>query len=479
MSSVSSHPDIETVVNLEILSRRWSRQSLAVQFLLAGGLVCGVAMLIVGAFVTNLIEASVTRNSAATTALYVDSVIAPILPDMQQNKVLDDSITRALDETLGQGALGQRIMSFRLWRRDGTIMYSNDPSLIGKKFPVNEDLKAAFDGEMSAEFNDLDEDEDVESVAERDSGKPLLEIYNPVLQPWSGDVVAVAEFYEVATDFQKSLELARLKTWLAVALFTVTFFVILSFIVLRGSRTIAQQRAVEKQRYLELLGVLNENRTLNRHLQQASNRVIAYNERYLRRIGAELHDGPVQLIAFAALRLDSKTIVGAISSPEKRLQELSLIHNSLGEALREIRGICGGLVLPHIETLSLSEVLELVVRAHEQRTESKVHLTILQPDISVTHPVKIAAYRFVQESLNNAFKHANGTGQEVRQDLNGKLLEIVVTDRGPGFDIDAINTDQLGLLGLKERIESLGGKFHLESEPGKTTLKMQVRIDDT
>ena len=85
--------------SLKKLADRWNSQSLALQFLLVGGLVSVVAMILIGTAVTNLIETAVTRNSAAATALYVDSVVAPLLPDMQTNEVLGDSVTRALDET--------------------------------------------------------------------------------------------------------------------------------------------------------------------------------------------------------------------------------------------------------------------------------------------------------------------------------------------------------------------------------------------
>ena len=67
------------------LLNRWNAHSLAAQFLLTGGLVSIAAMVAVGLLVRSLIEAGVTRNSAAATALYVDSVIAPILPDMQKS----------------------------------------------------------------------------------------------------------------------------------------------------------------------------------------------------------------------------------------------------------------------------------------------------------------------------------------------------------------------------------------------------------
>ncbi|RVD34765.1 sensor histidine kinase, partial [Mesorhizobium sp. M4B.F.Ca.ET.019.03.1.1] len=101
--------------------RRWGRLSLALQFFIASGVGLLAAMLLVGLWVTSQIRDGVMRNSAATTALYVDSVIAPLLPDMRKSRELSDTVKRALDETLGQGALGKRLVSFKLWRRDGMI----------------------------------------------------------------------------------------------------------------------------------------------------------------------------------------------------------------------------------------------------------------------------------------------------------------------------------------------------------------------
>jgi hypothetical protein len=132
--------------------------SLAKQFFLAGGLVTLIAMFSVGVFVTDLISQAVTQNTAAATALYVDSVIAPILPDLTTTEVVDETIEQVLDETLGQGALATRLISFRLWRRDGTAIYSNDKALMGMKVPPDEDLQRAFSGQMVSEF-ELDNDE--------------------------------------------------------------------------------------------------------------------------------------------------------------------------------------------------------------------------------------------------------------------------------------------------------------------------------
>ena len=76
---------------------------------------------------------------------------------------------------------------------------------------------------------------------------PLLEIYNPVLQPWSGEVVAVSEFYEVATDLAKELMYAKILGWSAVATIVLSFFGCLYAIVRRGSQTIERQRDVARQ----------------------------------------------------------------------------------------------------------------------------------------------------------------------------------------------------------------------------------------
>ncbi|WP_183872953.1 sensor histidine kinase [Rhizobium sp. BK491] len=457
------------------LIERWNSQSLARQFLLAGGFVALCAMLVVGSFVANLIENAVTRNSAATTALYVDSVIAPLLPDMQTTQALDDTVTRALDETLGQGALGKRLFSFRLWRDDGTILYSNNKDLSGKRFPLSDSLRTAFSGQMVAKFNRID---DVESVAERNSGKPLLEIYNPVLQPWSGKVVAVSEFYEVANDFQWSLTQARLLSWLVVAVFTLTFFALLSIIVLRGSRTIDSQRMALNGRIGELSALLQQNEALRARVQRATQRAAALNESYLRRIGADLHDGPAQLVAYASLRLDSQALISPTVSPEQREASLETIKSSLDDAMAEIRSVCSGLMLPHIETDNLTDLLKRAIRAHEQRTGVTVALLVGAAPTDLSTSAKICVYRFVQEALNNGYRHAGGIGQRVVQTLEDGQVVIEVADEGPGFDPKDVGPQKLGLAGLRDRVESLGGTFQLLSSDRGTIVRMSLNIEE-
>lgn len=444
-----------------ISSNKLRSLSLAQQFFLAGGLVSVCATVLVGFFVTDQIVETVTRNAGSTTALYVDSIIAPILPDLTRSTKLDESIERTLDETLGQGALGRRLVSFRLWTEDGTIIYSNDKRLMNRVVPPGENRKRAFAGQLVAKFDDVG---DPESDAERTLGEPLLEIYNPVLQPWSGEVVAVAEFYERAGDLEKSLARARLKSWIVVIAVASAFFAILSTIVLKGSRMIRRQ--------------LHEIEDLARRVQKGSQRTVALNERLLRKIGADLHDGPAQMIAYAALRVDSEKLLSDQTSRTDREVEATTIKVSLDEAIRDIRNICRGLVLPDIESLPLEDVASRAIESHQSRSGKRVTASIEDVDAEISLPVKICVYRFIQEALNNSWRHAASMDQRVSLRQEGTEIVVVISDGGGGFSPEEIGPDCIGLSGLKERIESLGGCFEIETSSLGTRLTMRLNTVD-
>ena len=457
------------------LRDKWNGLSLALQYCIAGGVVLACAMVLVGFWVTRVIEDGIKSNAAIATALYVDSVIAPLLPELRGEKPLDAGVTRALDEVLSQGSLGDRLASFKIWRRDGYVLYALDPAIIGQRFPPTDALQQALNGHVVAELDELG---DVESARERAKNLPLLEIYSPIREPWSGEVVAVAEFYEIATEITANLRAARLQSWLVVAAVAATTMALLSGIVFGGSRTIQRQREALTGRVAELSALLAQNRTLRQRVQRASRRASAINERYLRRIGADLHDGPAQLVALAALRIDSEALVNRKTTVGARRQEIAAIRSSLDEAMAEIRSICSGLVLPHIETADLVAIVELASAAHEQRTGSPVARPGKVAAVTLSAPERICIFRFLQETLNNAYRHAGGKGQAVEVVLQDGRLTVAVSDSGPGFDPQAIRAEGLGLAGLKERVESIGGQFAVQSSAAGTRASITLNVEE-
>jgi signal transduction histidine kinase len=433
--------------------------SLARQFVLAAGIVLLFGMTAIGVWVSSRIEEAVTHNAAATTALYVDSIIAPLTQEMAQSLSLSDGAKLALNETLSQGVLSEKMFSFKIWAPDGTIVYSNEESLVGRRFAVTEGLGEAKAGRIHAEFEHLDE---AENVLENASGIPLLEIYSPIREPWSGNIIAIAEFYEAAQDLRRELNLAQLQSWLVVAVVTLCMLGLLYGIVARGSRLIVSQRTALDEKVASLSRLLTQNEALHRRVEQATRRTADLNERYLRRISAELHDGPAQLLAFASLRF------GSIASGEADADEARRVKVALEDAMRDIRNICRGLTLPELANLSLDAVIDRALAAHESRTHTEILLERATPMPEVSQAEKICVYRFLQEALNNATRHAGSKGQTVTATAAAQGVFITVADEGPGFDPAAVG-DGLGLIGLKERIASLGGRLVIDTRPDQGT----------
>ena len=207
--------------------------------------------------------------------------------------------------------------------------------------------------------------------------------------------------------------------------------------------------------------------------QRASSNLTELTASYLRNVGAELHDGPAQMVSLAALRIEH---VRRARTAAQRDEQLDAMGDVLDEALRDIRTISKGLILPEIEVLPVGDIVNLAVVVHEQRTGSRVKVDCRCGNVVMRHAVKICLYRFIQEALNNAFKHAGGAGQRVFCELRETELAVVVEDSGPGMPQQRDpGGDGLGLAGMRNRVESLGGMLLVSNRlGGGTRLEMTV-----
>jgi signal transduction histidine kinase len=321
----------------------------------------------------------------------------------------------------------------------------------------------------------------------------LLEIYSPVRDRETDEVIAVAEFYYRIDDLQQEVSEAQQRSWLVVGGTGVAMYLLLAVFVQRASNTIAHQRRELASKVERLTELLRQNEDLNERVRTAAARTTALNERFLRRLSAELHDGPAQDISLALLQLDhvyaraanvsnGNGATGSIKPPESNgdhpaghsngntatLEDLDLIQSSLRRALRDVRGTSTGLLLPQLSQLTLAQTVEHVARVHRRRTGLPLDVQVTDIPEQAPTVTKIALYRVIQEALTNGWRHANGTGQVVTVIGEGDNLRITVSDTGPGFDIATIDADgeHLGLIGMRERVESLGGEFRVESTTG-------------
>ncbi len=448
------------------------RLSLARKFGLASLVILILGLIGIGIWIQREIEAGVIRGTAGTTALYVESFVEPQLGELAQGRPITPEHLQALANLLHDTPLGKQIVAFKLWGPNGFVLYDTDQSSIGKSFAVEPRLAQAWQGQTTSRISNLESDENVD---ERPLAKQLLETYTPIQASKSNRIIAVAEFYQRVDALQADIAVAQRLSWLVVAGAMLVIYLLLSGFVRRASDTIQDQKAELTAQVTQLRELLAQNEKLSAQVQRSAARATAINERFLRRLGAELHDGPAQDLSLALLRLDP----GISDDDERHLvagdgkceEKLLPIRDAVSRALSEIRGISGGLVLPELQRLTLREAINRAAHGHERRTGSAVSLKVgtLPEDASLA--VKITAYRLVQEALNNAFRHAGGVGQSVAAEAHDGRLYLEVCDQGPGFDAEnELEGDQhLGLLGMRERVQSQAGVFRVESQPGHGT----------
>lgn len=459
-------------------ANRHKRLDRSTHFIIVAAVILGLSMSLVGNMVSTRVERAAVQSAAEAGALYMEVFLEPHVQELNEARELTAESIAALDRLTANPSLNRHIRSVKIWREDGTVLYGTDKTMIGKRFDTD-DIDGAFKGRIVTELEELDQDE---NAFERTLDTPLYEIYVPLRDLRSGKILAVGEFYETADILEREISFVRQQVWIVVATATVIMLLLLFFVVRRGDRIIEQQQRALKQRVVEQARLHARNRTLQRRINIANHEFSRVNELTLRRIGADLHDGPLQLLTLVLLMLDDLAELQQEPDSVAAAKTYEMMRGAARDAMGEIRDISRGLVLPEIAELNLADELELVARRHEQRTGTKVAVELGPLPAEVPLPLKFCLYRFVQEGLNNAYHHAGGEGQRVCASHQGDLLLVEVIDTGPGIDRQAPHGDEgkrsrLGLASMRYRIEALGGQFHISSSAGQgTRLTAQFKL---
>ncbi|NJN19187.1 MAG: sensor histidine kinase [Oscillochloris sp.] len=193
------------------------------------------------------------------------------------------------------------------------------------------------------------------------------------------------------------------------------------------------------------------------------------------RIARDLHDGVAQSLAFMRMRVDLWE--DWIEQDPARLgEEFVNLKANLRTQIEELRRAIFELRPLEVGQLGFVGALRRFVHefADQQQWEVDLNLSDLPPDLP--HVLELAAFRFVQEALNNAAKHARTGHVSVALQVVDRGLQIIVADKGVGFDPGAIEqsaTRHLGLRQMRERAAALDGQLTILSRPGAGT---EVRV---
>jgi signal transduction histidine kinase/ligand-binding sensor domain-containing protein len=208
-----------------------------------------------------------------------------------------------------------------------------------------------------------------------------------------------------------------------------------------------------------------------------SQQLIASQEAERKRIAAELHDSLGQrLVVIKNLAL---MVLNSPSKNGEARDQIEEISAEASQAIGEVKEISHNLRPYQLDRIGLTKAIEAIVRT--ARSASEIVFTAEIDDIDDVFPkdLEINFYRVVQEGVNNILKHSQATeaGVTIRRDPG--WLRLTIRDNGKGFTPGAANPDSpragLGLIGVSERAQSLGGKHVIHSAPGQGTV-ISVKI---
>ena len=354
----------------------------------------------------------------------------------------DAGAIATVDRLVNERVLGERVIRVKLWDAGGRIVYSDEPRLIGMRFPLDAEKRAALrTGSARAEVSDLGAPE---NRFERGQGA-LYEVYVPVRA--SDGTPLLFETYQP----QSAVAATGRRIWLPFAALLLASLVLLWLVQVPLAARLGR-RLRETQREREELLV----------------RSAEASEDERRRIAADLHDGPVQDLAGISYSLSAAAEQDA--SPEVR-QALRDAAAGTREAMRRLRTLLVEIHPPNLRASGIDAALADLLaplRARGLVTELDV-----EPGVTLGEEDERLVYRAAAEALRNVDRHARATRVAVALRESGTTVRLEVVDDGAGFAAEERSRRRddghVGLALLEDLAGRAGATVAVRSTPGAGT----------
>jgi two-component system NarL family sensor kinase len=377
-----------------------------VQFLAAGLVVLVVVVIGTVKLSREAADDEALKNARTTTKLLGESVAQPAMPrGLVGGKPA--AVSQFNRRVLGKLLVGD-VKRIKIWRRDGTIVYSDKSQLIGNHYSLGDDEAAVLKhGNTDAELSDLSEPE---NRYERNMGD-LVEVYSRIRSPEGEPLLFEAYYSEsgIAKQRQQIYDSFQPITLGGLVVLVALTTPLLWVLTRRLDRT-----RRDRQRLLEAAADASES------------------ER--RRIARDLHDGVVQDLAGTSFAL-SATLRDPRTSPETA-QRLAPMSQSLRTSLRALRSLLVEIYPPDLGTDGLNAALQdLVAPAAAAGVTPSVE--VYDVDEASDESIRLV-WRVAQEAVRNAIRHSNAEHLTVQVRTIDDLIHLDVSDDGDGFDSEDV-----------------------------------------
>jgi len=187
----------------------------------------------------------------------------------------------------------------------------------------------------------------------------------------------------------------------------------------------------------------------------------------------ELHDGPIQDLYAISYRL---TELAPVLPDEAGPEQMAAIQATLQQVLRTLRAISVELRPPALAPFGLEKAIRSYVEEFQKaHPELDVQLDLMADGQALPEPARLALFRIHQQALNNVVHHAEASFVAIRLKLDTQQVTLEIQDNGHGFRLPPrrimlVRQGHLGLAGIAERVESIGGRLDIVTAPGEGTL---------
>ena len=197
--------------------------------------------------------------------------------------------------------------------------------------------------------------------------------------------------------------------------------------------------------------------------------IIEAQEEERKRISREIHDGPAQMLANILLRSELVERAYKKGNVESALAEVKSVRKMVRSSLYEVRRIIYDLRPMALDDLGLIPTLKKYADTIAEYNHTKIEFKMIGEEQRLDSKYEVALFRLVQESLQNAIKHAEAKLIQIKMEITKNNITLLVKDDGKGFDTSKKKDKSFGLIGMRERVEMLDGKLEVKSNLGKGT----------
>ncbi|WP_210367188.1 sensor histidine kinase [Bacillus sp. REN3] len=200
-------------------------------------------------------------------------------------------------------------------------------------------------------------------------------------------------------------------------------------------------------------------------------KIIEAQEEERKRLSREIHDGPAQMMANVMMRSDLVEKIYKERSAAEAISEIRNMKKMVRSALYEVRRIIYDLRPMALDDLGLVPTLKKYLQTIEEyHKTTRIQFVNVGNDQRLPAKYEVALFRVIQESVQNALKHARASLIQVKLEIKQDLVMAVIKDDGRGFDVNEKKDDSFGIIGIRERVELLEGELAIHSKVGTGTL---------